>query len=103
RAFEKRSGDHPVLRHLPGYVEHVRRRVWQQGQELGFIPEERPGPAKRAVAMGMGLALFARSQFARSSSRLEKVYIAELGCGRGRSRSRKPTAVAAEDGTPAEA
>jgi hypothetical protein len=81
RAFEKRASGHPVLTHLPGFVEHVKNRVWQQGQELGFVPEVRPGPAKRALAMSMGLALFARSQFARSSSKLEKIYIDELGLG----------------------
>lgn len=83
RAFEKRAGQHPVLAHLPGFLEHVRKRVWRQGQALGFVPPERPGPAKRAFAMGVGLALFARSQFARSTSKLEKIYIEELGLGDG--------------------
>ena len=83
RAFEKRAGQHPVLAHLPGFLEHVRTRVWRQGQALGFVPAERPGPAKRAFAMGVGLALFARSQFARSTSKLEKIYIEELGLGDG--------------------
>jgi hypothetical protein len=36
---------------------------------------------KRTWAMGVGLAVFARSQFARSTSRLEKIYIDELGLG----------------------
>jgi hypothetical protein len=96
RAFEKRAGSHPVLRHLPGFVEHVKQRVWQQGQELGFIPEVRPGPAKRAVAMGLGLALFTRSQFARSTSKLEKIYIDELGLG-GPSGAKRPRKGAAAD------
>ena len=81
KAFEKRTGDHPVLKHLPGFLEHVQRRVVAQGKELGFVPEERPGLLKRAAAMSMGLAVFARSQVARSESRLEKIYIDELGLG----------------------
>jgi hypothetical protein len=79
RAFEKRAGDHPVLVHLPGFLAHVQRRVYEQGKKLGFVPAERPGLAKRGASMGFGLAVFARSQFARSQSRLEKIYIDELG------------------------
>lgn len=79
RAFEKRAGDHPVLVHLPGFLAHVQRRVYEQGKKLGFVPDERPGLAKRGAAMGFGLAVFARSQLARSRSRLEKIYIEELG------------------------
>jgi hypothetical protein len=81
RAFEKQTGSHPVLAHLPGFLAHVQRRVVDQGRALGFVPEERPGLAKRARAMGFGVALFARSQVARSHSRLEKIYIDELGLG----------------------
>lgn len=79
RAFEKRAGNHPVLVHLPGFLAHVRSRVYRQGRDLGIVPAERPGAAKRAWAMGYGLALFVRSQFARSTSKLEKIYISELG------------------------
>ena len=79
RAFEKRSGSHPVLVHLPGFLAHVQRRVYDQGKRLGFVPDNRPGFAARSAAMGFGLAVFARSQFARSQSRLEKIYIEELG------------------------
>ncbi|MBX3187002.1 MAG: ferritin-like domain-containing protein [Labilithrix sp.] len=79
RAFEKRADNHPVLVHLPGFLEHVRSRVYRQGKSLGIVPPERPGAVKRAWAMGYGLALFVRSQFARSTSKLEKIYIAELG------------------------
>lgn len=81
KAFEKRAGNHPVLVHLPGFLAHVQRRVYAQGKALGFVPEEAPGATKRAVAMGVGLAVFARSQFARSTSQLEKIYIEELGLG----------------------
>jgi len=85
RAFEKRAGNHPVLAHLPGFLAHVRTRVYRQGKELGIVPERRPSATKRAVAMGYGLALFVRSQFARSTSKLEKIYIEELGLdGSGR-------------------
>jgi hypothetical protein len=79
RAFERRANNHPVLVHLPGFVAHVRRRVYEQGKRLGFVPQERPGSVSRAAAMGFGLALFARSQVARSHSQLEKIYIEELG------------------------
>jgi hypothetical protein len=79
KAFEKRAGDHPVLAHLPGFLEHVRARVYRQGAELGIVPPARPGAVKRAYAMSYGLALFVRSQFARSKSTLEKTYITELG------------------------
>jgi hypothetical protein len=79
RAFEKRAGNHRVLAHLPGFLEHVRTRVYAQGKELGIVPDQRPGGLKRAYAMGYGVALFVRSQFARSKSTLEKIYIAELG------------------------
>ena len=79
RAFEKRAGNHPVLAHLPGFLEHVRTRVYAQGKELGIVPSERPGAWKRAYAMSYGVALFVRSQFARSTSTLEKIYISELG------------------------
>jgi hypothetical protein len=81
RAFEKRTGEHPVLAHLPGFLRHVQRRVYEQGKQLGFVPDARPGAGKRALAMGFGLAVFARSQFARSTSQLEKIYIEELGLG----------------------
>jgi hypothetical protein len=70
-----------VLAHLPGFLQHVRSRVYAQGKELGFVPEQRPGAARRAFAMTTGLALFVRSQFARSKSTLEKTYIEELGLG----------------------
>lgn len=79
KAFEKQANDHPVLVHLPGFVAHVQRRVYEQGKRLGFVPEARPGMVSRGAAMGFGLALFARSQFARSESKLEKIYIEELG------------------------
>jgi hypothetical protein len=53
--------------------------VWQQGRELGFAPARRPGAAARALAVGAGLALLTRSQFARSRSRLDKTYLEQLG------------------------
>lgn len=79
KAFEKRAPKHPVLAHLPAFLAHVQQRVWRQGQALGFVPSVRPSLAKRAAAVGAGLALFARSQVARSTSRLEKIYMVELG------------------------
>ena len=79
RAFEKRAGKHRVLVHLPGFLAHVRARVYRQGTELGIVPVERPGALTRAWSMFYGLALFVRSQFARSKATLVDTYIAELG------------------------
>jgi hypothetical protein len=81
RAFQKRASSHKVLAHLPGFLAHVQSRVTQQGRDLGFVPAVRPGVVKRIAAMTSGLALFTRSQFARSESKLEKIYIEELGLG----------------------
>jgi len=94
KTFRSQTGDHPVLAHLPGFLEHVRSRVYRQAKELGIVPAERPGPLKRTVAIGFGLALFARSQFARSRSTLEKTYIDELGLANG-----EPVRVTAESTT----
>jgi hypothetical protein len=71
--------DHPVLSQLGSFVDHVRRRVREQGQRLGFYPE-RPLPLwKRGVAAAAGTLLFAGSQLARSHSSLDKNYLSELG------------------------
>ena len=77
--FESRAQGHPVLSHLRPFLEHVRARVWAQGQALGFVPATRPGGLGRAWAVACGIGLFVRSRFARSRSRLEKIYIRELG------------------------
>jgi hypothetical protein len=53
--------------------------VYRQGEELGIVPPARPSAVRRAWAMGYGLALFARSQFARSKPTLTETYVAELG------------------------
>lgn len=79
KAFEKRAGNHPVLAHLPGFLAHVRTRVYRQSKELGIVPEAPPSAPKRAFAMASGVALFVRSQFSKSTSKLEKIYIDELG------------------------
>lgn len=79
RAFRSRADGHPVLAHLDGFVRHVQAHAWEQGRRLGFLPETRPGPAKRAAAMAAGLALYARSRFSTSRSQLEKIYLSELG------------------------
>src|SRR6476661_1626117 len=36
--LKQRAPGHPVLEQLDAFVEHVRQRVWRQGQELGFVP-----------------------------------------------------------------
>jgi hypothetical protein len=79
RAFERRAGAHPVLRHVPGFVGYVRERMYAQGRALGFVPEQRPGAVGRVFAMAWGALLFVRSQFARSQSTLERTYLQELG------------------------
>lgn len=71
--------DHPVLRQLVPFVEHVRARVREQGRRLGFYPAEPPGLARRCAAMAAGTLLFARSQLSRSESKLDKNYLSELG------------------------
>ncbi|MDB4988543.1 MAG: hypothetical protein JWN04_3721 [Myxococcaceae bacterium] len=79
QGLKQRAPNHPVLAKLDGFVEHVKARVWQQGRELGFAPETRPGRAARALAVASGLALLARSQLSRSTSKLDKRYLEELG------------------------
>jgi hypothetical protein len=63
-------------------VESVQKKLWAQGQALGFVPAERPGLPTRLFAMTWAVLLFLRSQFARSSSTLEKTYLSELGFSR---------------------
>lgn len=79
RGLQAKAPDHPVLAQLPAFVEHVRERVWAQGQALGFVPKDKPGPWRRAGAISQGVLLLLRSQFARSTSKLDKRYITELG------------------------
>jgi hypothetical protein len=79
RAFAARAKGHPVLTHLGPFVDHVRTRMWAQAHRLGFAPAERPGVARRAWSVAWGVALFVRSQFARSHSKLEHIYLTELG------------------------
>jgi hypothetical protein len=71
--------DHPVLRQLRPFIEHVTGRVREQSRRLGFYPETPPGLAQRCAAMAAGTLLFARSQLSRSRSRLDKTYLRELG------------------------
>ena len=79
KAFKGRMGDHPVLAHVEPFVEHVRRRVWQQGKDLGFIPDAPLSLPARAFAVASGVGLYGLSQFARSSSTLDHTYLKELG------------------------
>ncbi len=79
RAFESRISGHRVLRHLPAFVAYTRERVWGQAVSLGLAPAERPGAVRRLGAMIWGASLFLRSQLSRSQSRLEKIYLSELG------------------------
>jgi hypothetical protein len=79
KRFAEGFGQHPVLSQLPAFLDHVRRRVRHQGQRLGYMPDSPPSTFERAWSMGYGIALFARSQVARSRSTLEKTYLRELG------------------------
>jgi hypothetical protein len=79
RGLKAKAPDHPVLKKLDAFVAHVQRRVWQQGQALGFVPSQRPKLPGRLSAVAQGVLLLARSQFARSKSKLDRGYIEELG------------------------
>jgi hypothetical protein len=79
QALRSHAEDHPVLRHLDGFVGHVRDRATSQGRQLGFVPPNEPSAAETALSVALGLGLYARSRFARSRSRLEKIYLSELG------------------------
>ena len=77
--FAKRTGDHPVLSHLPGFVNHVRDRVWQQAKRLGIVSDQPRGVVYRTFCMACGVLLFLRSQLSFSHSTLDKTYLSELG------------------------
>ena len=77
--FQDDFSDHPVMRQLPAFLEHVRSRVLAQGRRLGYVPARAPSRLARASAMGFGVAVYARSQLARSRSKLDKTYLKELG------------------------
>jgi hypothetical protein len=79
RALRSHAVGHPVLQHMDGFVAHVQARATEQGRRLGFVPKETPNALARAAAISAGLALYVRSRFARSRSRLEKIYLTELG------------------------
>ncbi len=79
RQIARRYSTHPVMQHLPAFLSHVTTRVRRQGRALGFVPAERPALPVRMAAMAAGAALFVRSQFARSRSKLEHNYLNELG------------------------
>jgi hypothetical protein len=79
RAFRERATGHPVLAQAEQFLEDVRARVYAQGRALGFVPEQRPSAPRRAAAMSVGVLLYARSRLARSRSRLDKIYLSELG------------------------
>lgn len=82
RALRSHAVGHPVLSHLDAFVAHVQARATEQGRRLGFVPETPPGPAARTAAILAGLLLYGRSRFSRSRSRLEKIYLEELGFSR---------------------
>lgn len=79
RALRSQADGHPVLRHLDGFVAHVRSHATEQGKRLGYVPAEAPDAFRRSAALAAGLLLYARSRFARSRSKLEHTYLRELG------------------------
>ncbi|HEX5659168.1 MAG TPA: hypothetical protein VFX59_18370 [Polyangiales bacterium] len=79
QGLKQRDPEHPVLKQLDGFVQHVQARVWEQGRALGFAPAVRGSGLQRSLAILAGLGLLVRSQFARSRSRLDKTYLEQLG------------------------
>jgi hypothetical protein len=79
RALRSQAAGHPVLSHMDGFVAHVRDRALEQGRRLGYVPAERPRGAARVAAIAAGLLLYGRSRVAKSRSKLDKIYLAELG------------------------
>jgi rubrerythrin len=77
--FGRQFEHHPVLSQLPAFLDYVRDRVRAQGRRLGYVPERSPSQLERVASIGLGLALYARSQLSRSRSRLDKTYLSELG------------------------
>jgi hypothetical protein len=77
--FSKGFERHPVMGQLPAFVAHVSAKVRKQGRRLGYVPERKPSRLQLYKSMGVGVGLFARSQLARSTSKLEKIYLKELG------------------------
>ncbi len=77
--FRRGFEDHPVLKQLPAFIDHVRARVLAQGRRLGYVPKRQTSPLERASAIGQGLALYLRSQLSRAKPTLEKNYLKELG------------------------
>lgn len=79
RRFNRGFERHPVLSQLPAFLEHVAQRVHEQGRRLGYVPKQAPSRLEELSAAGQGIALLLRSQVARSRSKLEKIYLKELG------------------------
>jgi hypothetical protein len=73
------NADHPVLKQLMPFVKHVQARVRAQGKRLGFYPEHEPRTWQKGRAIGLGLGVYAMSQFWPSRSTLDKSYLRELG------------------------
>ncbi|MET0412640.1 MAG: ferritin-like domain-containing protein [Polyangiaceae bacterium] len=73
------NADHPVLKQLVPFVKHVQARVRAQGKRLGFYPEQEPRTWQKGRAIGLGLGVYALSQFWPSRSTLDKSYLRELG------------------------
>ena len=78
QALAARSGAHPILQRLPAFILTVQQKLHAQGRALGFVPEA-PGIGYKALCMAWAILLFVRSQFARSTSKLEHIYLRELG------------------------
>ncbi len=79
RAFQHKTGAHPVLRHLPQFLSHVQSRARAQATRLGVVPAETRGSLSRLGAIFAGVGLLLVSRLAPARSRLEHVYLEELG------------------------
>jgi hypothetical protein len=82
RRFRKGYGQHPVLGQLEAFLGYAREGIYAKGRLLGFVPDTRPAWPVRLLAVAAGLLLYLRSRVARSSSKLEKIYLQELGFSR---------------------
>jgi hypothetical protein len=71
-----------VLSQLEAFLAYAREGIYAKGRRLGFVPQRRPAWPMRAIAVSLGILLYLRSRLARSSSKLEKIYLQELGFSR---------------------
>ena len=79
KPLSKRYRQHPVMKQLPAFVAHCMGEVEAQLISLGIRYEEPDSRKERGLSYLAGTALYLGSRFARSKSRLPKIYLKELG------------------------